>query len=159
VPEVRAGAAAERRAQSAERKPRRAERRAHGEKAHAVRALSWRKAWRLLEEIQELVGAAEIAWAQKAARPNSPEVWARAMEQMCVHPPSRLPLRNHNYLRTIAYDLADEIDKTREAQSAKRIAEGIRTPNAERSMHNVPTDAQWEENRRRIAELARGVVK
>ena len=138
------------------------------------RALGWKRVRRVLEEIRDLVAAPEIAWAQKAARPNSPEVWARAMEQMCCHPPSRLPLKNHNYLRTIAYDLADEMDKARERAGGGRRTEdrgphtGDRGPPTadrlypsavfgQRSIVVGPSDEQWEENRRRIAELAKGI--
>lgn len=41
-------------------------------------------------------------------RPCSPAVWTEAIEQLLGAPPSDLPLRNHHYLRAIAYGLAGE---------------------------------------------------
>jgi hypothetical protein len=117
------------------------------------RALSWTRARRLLEALRALVEASEMVWAQEAPRPNDPRAWAAAMEQLCAHPPRTLPLANHNYLRRMAYSLAgraaaghEEAPRPATVEELKREYEGL-------------DEAALAENRRRIQELLRGVVK
>lgn len=85
------------------------------------RALRWSRARRLLAELADMTGRASIQWGQQVARPCSPAVWARAVEQMVGRPPARLPLTSHGYLVRIAYDLADQAD--RRAEVAHNAAE------------------------------------
>lgn len=95
-------------------------------KGGATRGLGWKRAARLLEQLRELVEAPEISWGQGVARPNDPRAWAQAMDQMCARPPKELPLRNHNYLRAIAYKIADQTD----AEAERAIEEKRRDPYA-----------------------------
>ncbi len=57
-----------------------------------------------------------ISWEKQVARPNSAHAWGLAMERMIEKPPKGLPLKSHGYLRAIAYDIADEMDKQREVK-------------------------------------------
>ncbi|WP_028314685.1 hypothetical protein [Desulfatibacillum aliphaticivorans] len=72
------------------------------------RGLQWKKALRLIQELNSLAMAAEIGWKNNRVLQNRPEIWARAIERMIARPPSDLPLDSHNYLRAIAYSIAKE---------------------------------------------------
>lgn len=75
------------------------------------RALQAKKAARLLAEIKTMVATGHVQIDKKVARPCRPRIWAQAMEQM-VERRDRLsiPMPNHNYLKAIVYDLADQAD-------------------------------------------------
>ena len=77
----------------------------------AGRALQARKAVRLMTDIKNLVAAGHVQIDKRPARPCPPKIWALAMEQM-VERRDRLtvPMPNHNYMKAIAYDLADQAD-------------------------------------------------
>ena len=81
------------------------------------RALGWKKALRLAGEIEQLVSRGFISIKGQVDRNCSPRIWAQAMEQM-VEQRDRLnlPMPNHNYLKKVAYDLADQADYKREQQ-------------------------------------------
>lgn len=82
------------------------------------RSLPWPKALRLLAELQAELAKPTIQWHNKVARPNTARAWAEAIEQIVQHPPQRLPLKNHHYLRAVAYQIADEIDRQAEYHAA-----------------------------------------
>lgn len=111
-----------------------------------ARALSWKRARRLLDELRALVEAPEITWDCEVPRPNHAKAWAQAMERVVCHPPKELPLGNHNYLRKIAYRIADEMDaeaeRYREAEITRRRVEEFSREEIER-------------NRERMKELVR----
>lgn len=85
----------------------------------AARGLKWSKALRLLDELRRLVAEPCIQWEQKPARPNDARAWAAAIDQVVEQPPKRLPLASHGYLRAIAYERADELDR---AAERRRVA-------------------------------------
>ncbi len=93
------------------------------------RALSWKKAARLLAELAELTGSGHVQTQGQPARPCPPRLWAEAMSQM-VERRERLslPMPNHNYLRQVAWQLADQAD----AQGEKRKHEEALAGNAAR---------------------------
>ena len=77
----------------------------------AGRALQARKATRLMLEVKNLVATGYIQVDHRPARPCPSKIWALAMEQMTERRDRlKIPMPNHNYLRTIAYDLADQAD-------------------------------------------------
>lgn len=80
----------------------------------ATRGLAWAKALRLLSEVQDEINKPYIQWEGRVARPNSATAWAQAMERIIERPPKSLPLKSHGYLRSIAYEIADELDKAQE---------------------------------------------
>lgn len=98
------------------------------------RGLAWSKALRLLSELAELVKTEYIQWQRQPARPGSAQAWSMAMERVIEKPPRRLPLKSHGYLRAIAYEIADELDRGNEQRkiaaersgSARTVAEGKR---------------------------------
>ena len=79
------------------------------------RAIAAKKAGRLLAEIRAMVAVGYVQVDRKAARPCPPRIWAKAIEQMVERRDRlNLPMPNHNYLMSIAYDLADHADAQHE---------------------------------------------
>ena len=74
------------------------------------RALSWSKSLKLINELQALVAQGHIQVKGKPARPCPPYLWAQGMEQMSMRTDLSRPMPNHNYLRQIVWQLADQAD-------------------------------------------------
>jgi hypothetical protein len=87
-------------------------------------ALAWGKALRLAQELAELVGKGYVQVDKKPARKCPARLWAQAMEEM-IERRQRLsrPLKNHNYLRDVAYTMADKED----AETEKKTVEAERS--------------------------------
>ena len=96
------------------------------------RAIQAKKASRLMAEINEMVTAGHIQVDRKVARPCPPRLWAQAMEQMIERRDRlSLPMPNHNYLKSIAWDLADQADAQAErtrSQAPARTVSNARMP-------------------------------
>ena len=92
------------------------------------RGLIWSKTLRLLSEIKTLVTEPYIQWDRGVARPNSSRAWGMAMEKLVENPPKHLPLKNHNYLRAVAYDIADEMDRAEEVRRNQAERTGAARP-------------------------------
>lgn len=81
------------------------------------RALTWKKAKTLILELSALIAPGHIQVQGKPARHCPPQVWAMAMAQMVDRAASlQRPLKNHNYLRQIVWQLADQADAKQEQQ-------------------------------------------
>jgi len=78
------------------------------------RALQWRKILKLLTELQALVSTPEIKWDNGQARKNSARIWGIALDRIIENPPKRLPLKSHGYLTSIAYEIANDLDRQSE---------------------------------------------
>lgn len=82
----------------------------------AERALSWRKALALIQELGVLVGRGYVHAHGSPDRPCTPEVWALAMGQMTENANAiSRPLPNHNYLRKVAWQISDRLDAHQES--------------------------------------------
>ncbi|MBL4901080.1 hypothetical protein JYT85_01430 [Desulfocapsa sp. AH-315-G09] len=91
------------------------------------RALTWKKAKRLVNELAVLVTTGHIQVQGKVARPCPPGIWALAMEQMVERRDSlRLPMPNHNYLKQIVWELADREDAGQEKTIRQQESQGQR---------------------------------
>ncbi len=90
----------------------------------AKRALSWTKSLGLILELQKLVAQGYIQVKGKPARPCPPYLWAQAMEQMSMRTDLTRPMPNHNYLRQIVWQLADQADAGREQISRQAELDG-----------------------------------
>lgn len=88
------------------------------------KSLTWKKVLRLLSELQDLTAASHIQWDRNVARPNSVQAWAVAMEKIVEFPPKRLPLKTHGYLKSIAYENADDMDRQKEVKRNKSERDG-----------------------------------
>ena len=93
-------------------------------RADMKRGLPWDKALRLIGELAEIAREGHIQWDGKPARPIDAGIWGQALEQIIQRPPRKLPLKSHGYLRSIAYDLADESDRRTEKAHNQAEANG-----------------------------------
>lgn len=93
-----------------------------------VRALTWKKALRVSLEVEQLTGRGFVNIQGKVDRNCPARIWAKAMEQMLEQRDRlNLPMPNHNYLRKVAYDLADQMDYRQEKKSeSQKQAQRIR---------------------------------
>lgn len=91
---------------------------------------------RLTREMVVLVAAGYVAHPKKGRvdRTCPPQIWAQGMERMLEQAATLdLPLANHNYLRAVVHQLADQADAGREQQQRRTETDGtqraIRTRN------------------------------
>lgn len=96
------------------------------------RGLAWRRAGKLLGELREIIASGHVQWKKKVSRPCPPSVWAAAMDRMTANPPRDLPIDSHGYLKSIAYSLADDADRSAEKDrsTAERTGSFRRPPGA-----------------------------
>lgn len=88
-------------------------------------ALRWQKAGKIVSDLAKSVQISHVQVQGKVARPCPPRIWAAAMEQMVERRESiRRPLPNHNYLKQVAWQLADEEDARCEATRRHQEAAG-----------------------------------
>jgi hypothetical protein len=79
------------------------------------RALTWKKAKKVVGDLSALVATGHVQVQGKPARNCPPQLWAIGMEQMVERSVTlQRPLKNHNYLRQIVWQLADQADTHRE---------------------------------------------
>ncbi len=89
------------------------------------RALSWNKAGKIVADLTKLIGPGHVQVQGKVARPCPPRLFAAAMEQMVERRDAiRRPLPNHNYLKQVAWQLADEADAQGESSRRQQEASG-----------------------------------
>lgn len=82
-----------------------------------TRSLSPDKAAKLFGEIRDLAKTREINWDRKGLRRIAPGMWQEAIDKVLERSESLdRPLSNHNYLRAIAYAIADEADRAADRQ-------------------------------------------
>lgn len=74
----------------------------------------------LVADLVVLIEAGSVCKDERTnqRRAASPAVWAEAIEQLLSAPPSDLPLRNHHYLRAIAFGIAGEHTQRAPAHAA-----------------------------------------
>jgi len=84
------------------------------------RGLSWQKAAKVLKELHELVTAPTISW-EREEMPITPAIWARALE-IVLEAGLTPPLKNHNYLRHVAFEQAKRARARAEMQAEQRKA-------------------------------------
>jgi len=115
-----------------------------------------KKALRLVQEIAGLVAPEYVRVQGKPARKCPPRLWAQAMEQMGDRRETlRLPLKNHNYLRQIAWGLADAMDAANEAVRRELEAAGNFRPHEGQKGSNdglLPIERAMRERRRNDGE-------
>ena len=107
------------------------------------RGLVWSKALRLLSELKTLVSQAHIQWDKKPARPNLSMAWGEAMERVIQVPPKRLPLKSHGYLTAIAYEIADEMDRSNEVKRNAAERTGNAVQKSDKEERFVPSADDW----------------
>lgn len=89
------------------------------------KALPWRRALTLVKSLRDLTEQDTVHWQGGETRPCTSEVWGKAMEVTLASSPKGL--KNHNYLRHVAWEMAAELaaksEKDREAALKKRTQE------------------------------------
>jgi hypothetical protein len=89
------------------------------------KALPWRRALTLVRSLKDLTEPEMVHWQGGEERPVTPEIWGRAMEATLATGPKGL--KNHNYLRHVAWEMAAELaakaEKDREEARKKRTRE------------------------------------
>lgn len=90
-----------------------------------TKALPWRRALAIARSLRDLVDEGTVHWQGGETRPCPADIWARAMEATLASGPKGL--KNHNYLRHVAWELAAETaaaaERARETERQKRRQE------------------------------------
>lgn len=83
------------------------------------------KAERLTRDLVDLVAKGYISEKGKVDRTCSPVFWAMGMERMQeLAGTLDLPMKNHNYLRSIVYKIANQVDVHKEQQQRQQEVDG-----------------------------------
>jgi len=88
------------------------------------RSLQWKTVLNLLAELKTRVSESHIQWKRQVARPNSASAWGEGMERMIENPPPKLPLKGHGYLRSVVYEICNDLDKQAEVKRNKSERDG-----------------------------------
>jgi len=90
------------------------------------RAMAGSKTQRLVADLQALVCQPTIHKPGAVSRSCNPQIWADAMEQMLNQTSGLgLPMKNHNYLRSIAWAMAVQADAAAEKNTDLKRAVGV----------------------------------
>lgn len=113
------------------------------------RALTWRKAKKVVDTLTALIAPGWVQVQGKPARPCPPHLWAMAMEQMVERAATlQRPLKNHNYLRQVVWQLADHVDAHQEHQTRQAEANGNAQAHRDAKPKPPPAeDIHWLEER------------
>lgn len=80
-------------------------------KPGSSRVLTWQRVGRVVTELAALVAEPETQWKSGRVVPNAPRFWAEAIQTVldkdAIGKLER-PLDGHNYLRAVAYDIAEK---------------------------------------------------
>lgn len=97
-----------------------------------TKALPWRRALNIARSLKDLVQSETIHWQGGETRPVNAEIWGKAIEATLASGPKGL--KNHNYMRKCAWDLAAELaaktERDREATRQKRRPDDVADPTA-----------------------------
>ncbi|OPY15631.1 MAG: hypothetical protein A4E66_00035 [Syntrophus sp. PtaB.Bin001] len=95
-----------------------------------TKALPWKRALVVARSLKELVETGTVHWQGGETRPCPAEIWGKAMETTIATGPKGL--KNHNYLRHVAWEIAAELaarmEADREAARRKRRPEEEEQP-------------------------------
>jgi hypothetical protein len=87
-----------------------------------TKALPWRRALTIARSLKELVEMKTVHWQGGETRPCTAEIWGKALEATLASGPKGL--KNHNYLRHVAWEMAAELaakmEHDREATRQRR---------------------------------------
>jgi hypothetical protein len=87
------------------------------------KSLSWPQALGLARDMRSLVETGTVHWQGCETRPCTAEIWAAAMEATLAAAPKGL--KNHNYLRQVAWEKAEEL--ARKTETDRETARKRRT--------------------------------
>ena len=93
------------------------------------RSLTGARTLKIVQELAALVLAGTVDWNKQPPRRCAAALWAEGMRQMVERKAGqRAHFENHNYLRAVVYDLADQAD--REGEQQRSAAERAHRPPA-----------------------------
>ena len=85
------------------------------------RALSWSRTLKVMQELAALIAPGWVQVQGKPARECPPPIWAAGMAQMVERAATlQRPLKNHNYLRQVVWQLADQATPAANGPSTTR---------------------------------------
>lgn len=95
-----------------------------------TKALPWRRALKIVTSLKDLVAEESVHWQGGETRPVNAEIWGKALEATLASGPKGL--KNHNYMRKCAWDLAAElaakVEKDREAARQRIRRDDVSDP-------------------------------
>lgn len=107
------------------------------------KGLRWATALRLLAELDRLVREPYVQWEGRPACKNSANAWGLAIDRVVEHAPRKLPLKSHGYLRAVAYEIADELDRAAETRRNQAEAAGGAALRAADDPNFKRLDPEW----------------
>ncbi|PKN20408.1 MAG: hypothetical protein CVU71_01050 [Deltaproteobacteria bacterium HGW-Deltaproteobacteria-6] len=97
-----------------------------------TKALPWRRALIIVRSLKELIEEETVHWQGGETRPCNAEIWGKAIEATIASGPKGL--KNHNYMRKCAWDLAADlavkVEHDREAARKNRRPDDCTDPDA-----------------------------
>lgn len=95
-----------------------------------IKALPWRRALTIATSLKDLVQEDTVHWQGGETRPVNAEIWGKAIEATLASGPKGL--KNHNYMRKCAWDLAADLaaktEKDRETARQNRRPDDVADP-------------------------------
>ncbi len=101
------------------------------------RGLAWSRALRLLQDLRDMVDAGTVRWEGGECRPCPPQVWAAALDAVLARRPKGL--KNHNYLRHVAWEMASG-EAARAELSVERQRRGTLRPRGRETVDPPPQE-------------------
>lgn len=103
-----------------------------------TKALPWRRALTIARSLKDLVETGTVHWQGGETRPCNAEIWGKAMEATLASGPKGL--KNHNYMRKCAWDLAADLA----AKAEKDREEKRRNIQRDEEPREIPASAKAE---------------
>ena len=104
-------------------------------------AIQSSKAERLTRDLVALVAKGYVSEQGKADRPCSSVFWVMGMERMQeLAGTLDLPMKNHNYLRSIVYKLANQADAQREQHQRHQEVDGSQRVSRQLALNKLGTE-------------------
>ncbi|QPJ61673.1 MAG: hypothetical protein G3M70_07150 [Candidatus Nitronauta litoralis] len=110
----------------------------------AKTVLTWKKAGKVLKELLEMIDSKTIKIPGEPEIGITPATWAKAMDSMVLNDSKiKRPLTNHNYLKKVAYSMADEVDQNPPCKGGKR-SQGDYSNQPEQEESDLPTPDDYD---------------
>jgi hypothetical protein len=113
------------------------------------RGLSWKRALKLVVELQKAIEAGTIQWDRGEVRPAPPQLWAETMDAVIARRPEALD--GHNYLKKAVWGNAASLAAAAERQRENERRGRIHTiePESRGEQDGLASEAE----RRHVAEM------
>ena len=109
------------------------------------RSLSWKVALRTVQDLAAMVASGYVQVQGKPTRPCPASIWAHGMRQMVAQRETLArPMKNHNYLLRVAWQLADKLDADLEFRRRREDQDGTTRSHHEQEQHEqiILTEAE-----------------